>query len=96
MKTFEVRVTKVVTLAYQTVVTVQADDDEHAIEMAEDAAHALDTEQWEADEESDSEEISVDVDSVDEQTEVDPTKWCDQCGARNKADCGCGPLAEND
>lgn len=26
----------------------------------------------------------------------DPTPWCGACGARKKADCHCGPIAEND
>jgi hypothetical protein len=28
--------------------------------------------------------------------ECDPTPWCSGCGATRKADCECGPLAEND
>ncbi len=26
----------------------------------------------------------------------DPTPWCLACGAMRRADCHCGPLAEND
>jgi hypothetical protein len=28
--------------------------------------------------------------------DYDPTPWCGACGARRRADCHCGPLAEND
>lgn len=27
--------------------------------------------------------------------EEDPTPWCHVCGAKEKADCDCGPIAEN-
>jgi hypothetical protein len=27
--------------------------------------------------------------------QTDPTPWCHQCGARKQAQCGCGPIAEN-
>lgn len=31
-----------------------------------------------------------------EDPEADPTPWCSACGAKRKADCACGPLADND
>ena len=30
------------------------------------------------------------------QSEVDPTPYCNGCGAMRQADCHCGPLADND
>jgi hypothetical protein len=27
--------------------------------------------------------------------DIDPTLWCNGCGARTQADCDCGPIAEN-
>jgi hypothetical protein len=26
----------------------------------------------------------------------DPTPWCSSCGAMRKANCDCGPIADND
>jgi len=31
-----------------------------------------------------------------ENPNYDPTPWCSYCGAKRKADCDCGPIAEND
>ena len=28
--------------------------------------------------------------------EPDPTPWCNACGARTKARCDCGPIADNE
>jgi hypothetical protein len=28
--------------------------------------------------------------------DVDPTPWCNQCGARKQAQCKCGPIADNE
>lgn len=28
--------------------------------------------------------------------EYDPTPWCNCCGAKQAAQCKCGPIAEND
>lgn len=28
--------------------------------------------------------------------DYDPTPWCGGCGARNRSDCHCGPIAENE
>lgn len=28
--------------------------------------------------------------------EQDPTPWCSGCGAMRKADCHCGPIADNE
>lgn len=34
--------------------------------------------------------------AVLELEEEDPTPWCHVCGAKEKAQCDCGPIAEND
>lgn len=33
---------------------------------------------------------------ADEIDSHDPTPWCHICGAREKSQCHCGPIAEND
>lgn len=35
-------------------------------------------------------------DANDSPVDYDPTPWCNHCGARTKAGCDCGPLADND
>ena len=34
--------------------------------------------------------------SRDAVPDADPTPWCHVCGAKEKAQCDCGPIAEND
>jgi hypothetical protein len=29
-------------------------------------------------------------------SDADPTPWCDHCGAMQKRQCRCGPIAENE
>lgn len=31
-----------------------------------------------------------------EDEDYDPTPWCNGCGAMRKADCHCGPIADNE
>lgn len=33
---------------------------------------------------------------TEDPADEDPTPWCHGCGAKKKADCECGPLAENE
>ena len=37
----------------------------------------------------------LDVEEIEE-ADDDPTPWCSGCWAMKKADCKCGPLAENE
>ena len=39
-------------------------------------------------------EICVNCGGV-RRVEEDPTPWCHVCGAKEKAQCDCGPIAEN-
>lgn len=41
-------------------------------------------------------QLVVETDHALAGVEKDPTPWCTYCGARRKADCHCGPLADND
>lgn len=36
------------------------------------------------------------IDCTDAASDHDPTPWCSGCGAMRKADCDCGPIAENE
>lgn len=33
---------------------------------------------------------------LDSEADSDPTPWCNACGARTKARCSCGPIADNE
>jgi hypothetical protein len=35
-------------------------------------------------------------DTAEPDEDEDPTPWCSGCGAMKRADCDCGPIAENE
>lgn len=46
-------------------------------------------------------EFDVDIEVVADELDTmadnyDPTPWCSGCGAMRRANCHCGPIAEND
>lgn len=41
-------------------------------------------------------EVFVVLGATSELEEEDPTPWCAGCGAMERADCDCGPIAANE